>query len=400
MKEFYNVINSYYLSMCADTEINLRVKAELLDHYENTIGEITSSISSVNGSINIKYNQGVRRTCDLTINDYNESCIPDNEYSSFFINRKFKIYIGLYKKNHSYYQDDVIFWFSQGVFVTTDSNYDLKNNILHISGVDKFGFFTKDLNQHTLQTTYHVPAGSKLGKLIGDIITIDMGNGYPADSMIPIINSQLFGEEIPHDIEKTANETIGDILIEIATAFNSDIYYDVNGRLVFEPNITDDYLRQSPVYEFKRNAPEYVEANFNYNYGNVINQITVTGNNSDEITYSYTAVNDYPMSSLRVTNIGIKAAEIEETAMGYNEKRCKDYAEYLLKKKLLPSISGTLLCSPLPHIDVNKIIRLPEKSTANYHTDYLIEEISIPLSPANYSLNICNIQELPLHSYF
>ncbi len=251
-----------------------------------------------------------------------------------------------------------------------------------------------------MQTTYHVPAGSKLGKLIGDIITIDMGNGYPADSMIPIINSQLFGEEIPHDIEKTANETIGDILIEIATAFNSDIYYDVNGRLVFEPNITDDYLRQAPVYEFKRNAPEYVEANFNYNYGNVINQITVTGNNSDEITYSYTAVNDYPMSSLRVTNIGIKAADIEETAMGYNEKRCKDYAEYLLKKKLLPSISGTLLCSPLPHIDVNKIIRLPEKSTANYHTDYLIEEISIPLSPANYSLNICNIQELPLHSYF
>ena len=137
----------------------------------------------------------------------------------------------------------------------------------------------------------------------------------------------------------------------------------------------------------------HLEANFNYNYGNVINQITVTGNNSDEITYSYTAVNDYPMSSLRVTNIGIKAADIEETAMGYNEKRCKDYAEYLLKKKLLPSISGTLLCSPLPHIDVNKIIRLPEKSTANYHTDYLIEEISIPLSPANYSLNICNIQE-------
>lgn len=97
MKEFYNVINSYYLSMCADTEINLRVKAELLDHYENTIGEITSSISSVNGSINIKYNQGVRRTCDLTINDYNESCIPDNEYSSFLLTENLK-YILVYIK--------------------------------------------------------------------------------------------------------------------------------------------------------------------------------------------------------------------------------------------------------------------------------------------------------------
>lgn len=344
MKEFYNVINSYYLEMCKDPVINLRVKIELLDHFENTINEITTSISSVEGSLNVKYNQGVRRTCDLTIHDYNKNCIPDNEYSSFFINRKFRIYIGLYKKYHTYYKDDIIFWFSQGIFITTD-----------------------------------------------------MGNGYPTDPILPTINSQFFNAELPHDIEKTSNETIGDILIEIATAFNSDIYYDVNGHLVFEPNIAGDYLRQSPVYEFKSTDTEFVEVSFNYDYGSVINQITVTGNNSDEITYSYTAVNDYPMSSLRVSNIGIKAADIEETAMGYNEKRCKDYAEYLLKKKLLPAISGKLSSSPLPHIDVNKIIRIPDELINNNQIDYLIEEISIPLSPENYNLNICNIQELPLN---
>lgn len=397
MKEFYNVINSYYLNMCADAVINLKVKIEMLDHFENTIEELTTSISCVEGSINIKYNQGVRRTCELTINDYNKNCIPDNEFSSFFINRKFKIYIGLYKKNHTYYQDDVIFWFSQGIFITTDSSYDLKNRILHISGVDKFGLFSKDLNQHTLQNTYHISANSKLCKLISDIITIDMGNGYPTDPITPIINSQFFNEQLPHDIEKTTNETIGDVLTEIATAFNSDIYYDVNGHLVFEPNIIDDYLRQAPIYEFKSNVSEFVEVDFNYDYGNIINQITVTGNSSDETTYSYTAVNNYPMSSLRVNNIGIKAADIEETAMGYNEKRCKDYAEYLLKKKLLPAISGTLLCTPLPHIDVNKIIKLPDEVTINNQTNYLIEEISVPLSPDNYSLSICNIQELPIN---
>ena len=295
MVEFYNVVDKDYINLCKQQVLDVRIKVELLDHYEHTIGEVTTKVSSTSGSISVKYNQGVRRTCDITIDDINKEMLPNNENSVFFVNKKFKIYIGLYKKNWSksgsdgtgvYHnsQDDTIYWFSQGIFITQSCDYDKKNGILHLSGVDKFGFFTKDLNQHTLQNTYHISADSKLGQLISDIITIDMGNGMPTDTQTPIIHTSFVNQVLPYDIEKTANETIGDILVEIATAFNADIYYDVDGHLVFEPNIIDDYNRQAPVFEFGKNDSALIDMSLDFNYGDIVNQITVTGDNSDGAT--------------------------------------------------------------------------------------------------------------------
>lgn len=410
MVEFYNVVDKDYINLCKQQVLDVRIKVELLDHYEHTIGEVTTKVSSTSGSISVKYNQGVRRTCDITIDDINKKMLPNDENSVFFVNKKFKIYIGLCKKNWSksgsdgtgvYHnsQDDTIYWFSQGIFITQNCDYDKKNGILHLSGVDKFGFFTKDLNQHTLQNTYHISADSKLGQLISDIITIDMGNGMPTDTQTPIIHTSFVNQVLPYDIEKTANETIGDILVEIATAFNADIYYDVDGHLVFEPNIIDDYNRQAPVFEFGKNDSALIDMTLDFNYGDIINQITVTGDNSDGVVYSSTATNENPISSLRVSNIGIKAADIEETAMGYSDKRCSDYANYLLKKKMRMAIAGTITCTPLPHLDCNRIVKVYQNEEDVNEIDFLIEEIQIPLSPEAYSLSVCNIQDLPLTCY-
>ena len=117
------------------------------------------------------------------------------------------------------------------------------------------------------------------------------------------------------------------------------------------------------------------------------------------VVYSSTATNENPVSSLRVSNIGIKAADIEETAMGYSDKRCSDYANYLLKKKMRMAIAGTITCTPLPHLDCNRIIRVYQNEEDVNEIDFLIEEIQIPLSPEAYSLSVCNIQDLPLTCY-
>lgn len=223
MKEVYNVIDQKYLSVCEKPIINLRVKIELLDHYEHTLGVITSKVSDTNGSINVKYEQGVRRTCNITINNFDDSILPNNENNDFFINRKFKIYTGIYDKD-----EDIIYWFSQGIFIT--SSYDYSNLSLTLSGLDKFAFFTNDLKHHVLQNTYKISAGTKVGKVISDIITLDMGNGMPTDPILPIIDSDLYDVSLPYDIEKTTNENIGEILKEIATVLNADIFYDREGH--------------------------------------------------------------------------------------------------------------------------------------------------------------------------
>ena len=117
------------------------------------------------------------------------------------------------------------------------------------------------------------------------------------------------------------------------------------------------------------------------------------------VVYSSTATNENPVSSLRVSNIGIKAADIEETAMGYSDKRCSDYANYLLKKKMRMAIAGTITCTPLPHLDCNRIVKVYQNEEDVNEIDFLIEEVQIPLSPEAYSLSVCNLQDLPLTCY-
>ena len=89
MVEFYDVVDTTYLNLCKSQTLNVKVRVELLDHYENTVGEITTKVSTTGGSINVKYNQGVRRTCDITISDINSDMIPNNENSPLFVNKKF-----------------------------------------------------------------------------------------------------------------------------------------------------------------------------------------------------------------------------------------------------------------------------------------------------------------------
>ena len=89
MQEFYNTTNADYLEICKNLVIDKKIKIEILDHYENTLSEITYDVNNIQGSISVDYQQGIRRSCNLTIRDVDGMYIPKNEDSVFFINRKF-----------------------------------------------------------------------------------------------------------------------------------------------------------------------------------------------------------------------------------------------------------------------------------------------------------------------
>lgn len=174
--EYYELINSDYLECCQKSHICYKVKVELLDHYENTLGELTTSISNTSGSINISYSQGVRRNCNISAFNYNHKFDLDKHDSDFFINRKFKVYTGIQANSDTY-------WFSQGIFITQSCSSD--NNIISISGVDKFGLFTDALNSNKLQTAHSIPCGQKVGNIIKDSLPRFVNWGREYESCAP-----------------------------------------------------------------------------------------------------------------------------------------------------------------------------------------------------------------------
>lgn len=66
--DYYNKISDTYLKALKQNYRTVYFKMEILDFYENSIGEIINIISKDNaGTIQIQRGQGCRRSCSFTI---------------------------------------------------------------------------------------------------------------------------------------------------------------------------------------------------------------------------------------------------------------------------------------------------------------------------------------------
>lgn len=386
--QYYNIYTLDYENALKSNTYKMFVKIELLDHFEKTISELSKELSiENNGSISINYGQGVRRTCSLTFRDLDKKLLP-NDNSLIWINQKFKIYIGIKTGEH-------IYWWSQGVFVIKE--YSINDYKLNIEGIDKFGFFTADLNQHCLQGTYKIPYGTNYKSVITSTLGIDMGNGVPLDAIDPIIDISMVNDVLPYDISKDTNNYLGDVLIELATSLNADIYYDTHGQLIVTASKSDTYPLEAPCWFFNTNNSNISKLSIKYDLGNVINVCKVYGTDVDGLIHSYIAKNNNPYSPTRISLIGEKFDKSEESDMCYDDKHCHDYAWYKLNQSSAVSMSASFSCPIIPHLDVNKIVSVTDYKNNWYQEHCLITSLTIPLSLNEMSVSVSNIKYLPCY---
>jgi hypothetical protein len=218
LKEYIDIYSKEYVDLLYDREYKVKIKIEFLDWNELAYGEIIQELDGAGqGNISISYQQGVRRTVTLKVFDSTGQMKAD-EYSPFWINKKFKLYLGIYNENETY-------WWTQGVFLSNSVEY--SEQTLTVNGYDKFSLLTSELDRLCLQETYVIPQGIKANKVIQDILLLPIGTGQPLDSIEPIIDLDFYNCEIPYEIKKEKGSYLGDVLIEIATSLNADIYYNI-----------------------------------------------------------------------------------------------------------------------------------------------------------------------------
>ena len=100
--DYYNKIDDAYLAELHKPMRKMYVKMEILSHYEGAIGEITSDLSSTDGSITINKEQGCRRSCSLSIiaNTYLKRIAPFGTIENLkfsLVCKLMKIFIGFHK---------------------------------------------------------------------------------------------------------------------------------------------------------------------------------------------------------------------------------------------------------------------------------------------------------------
>jgi len=116
--------------------------------YASFSGEVTG------GSLSINRANGVRRSCSINVNNIYDAFTPN--VLTFWINQKFKLYLGYRINGEDYF-------IPQGVFGVSNpkTTHMVSEKSAMISGVDKFGFLNGQLGGR-FSSSYNVPVSSNL----------------------------------------------------------------------------------------------------------------------------------------------------------------------------------------------------------------------------------------------
>ena len=450
--EFYNTDNEDFRKIAKHEVINPMVKIELLDSHENAYAEFIEDISAEQiGTISESYNQGVRKTTSFTIFDPNGDFIPNPNNKNFWINRKFKIYVGLAKTRfyseenpliYSYNEEDLIaylkylkpnnwgnleeeiknssqdgvivtgednleinseediYWFSKGVYIITDisASHSEADKTVTINGVDKFGLFGSETGYNEMIGTFCIPKGLTIYEAIFLILNQDMGNGQVLDPIEPIIDPYYKNVTIPFDIDKGPGSYIGESLKDLANTFRADIYYDDDGRLNFwRSMLGEENSNLSVIWDFYDTNAEYMNYCLTYNLVKTVNRICVVGSNPNSSTpVMAIAENNNPISPISIQKIGIKNRYIESDSI-QTLTEAKDYADYMLESLSVEQNTISFECTLIPSLTVNKLFTLTDNFYGIQKESFLIQSLTCPIGIGTMSLSGSNIKELPTY---
>ena len=430
--EFYDHVTHEYLNVIKRPIRTWRLKLELLDHWENTIGCIEQDIDySSSGSITCNNEQGSHKNCSLTLINVDNKYTP-TEDNPFWFNRKFRLYLGIvddrdhgmkigdfiWAGKHRFFNCDT-YWFSKGVFIAQDVSYDSTSHTVSVNGVDKYAQLDGTLNvlqADEMNTVFEV--GSSVSKVVNDILMLNMGNGLPLDPIEPIIDVDIASQCLYKEFTLSAGQYYGDFLNELATSFGCDIFYDNLGRLVLRRSFTDDVAYwmafKAPAHIFNYDLQGYENPQNNIKL-NGVNKIIVNTDNIETPNASYTAINHNPRSPLCYDKIGARTlpenggiitinpgniitdevAESDPTVLGGSEYqvwvRCRDYAEYRLMQETCVSTSISFKCPPYLHLCEGDIIAI---SDSDFYLDsdmFIINSITFPLNTDSIELSVSNV---------
>mgnify|MGYP002769184404 FL=1 len=354
-------------------------------NYEIPIEDIKSG----SGSYSENYQNGQRRSLSFAL--YNEHRQYSTGINGLWAGTRLRLEMGLELQN-----EDVI-WFQKGIYIITNLSPKHSNSetIIEVSASDKFCLFENKTG--TLETTYEIPVGSNIEETIKTILGGDMGNGTPFDTKEIIYNSAFKGAVTQVTISKSAGDTYGSILLELATQLSAEIFYNNMGRLTIVPiaNVVDD-INKPIIYDFDTRKGDVSNLDFSFDLESIVNRVIVIGSSSSGGVYQAVAVNDEPSSPLSVKRIGYRTGEIINDSNITSDILAKERADYELRQQLIIKSSSSINVSFNPLLTVNNLITITDDTYDLTKEKFLLQSISCSLGyEGTMSITISNLNNLP-----
>ena len=351
--------------------------------------EIPPADIKIGGSWNENYQNGQRRSVSFTLYNEDDKYTPD--INTFWTGTRLRLEFGVHLLNGQ------TIWFQKGIFIINSitPSKSSSGKEVQISASDKFSLFEDSTGR--IDSTYEIPVGSDIESVVRSILLTDMGNGFPLDSQDIIYHSALKQKVTQATISKSAGDTMGSILLELATQLSAEIFYNTSGQLTLVPinEVTSDQDKPL-IYEYETIKGDISQLDFSFDMNQIINRIIVVGNSNNSGVHKYVALNDDPGSPLCYQRIGYRTGSIINDTNITSDFLAKERAEYELRQQLIikSSSNASVLFNPL--LSVNNLIAISDDSFNLSRERFLITGLSCSLDfSSQMNISFSNIRNLP-----
>ncbi len=365
-------------------------KIYVLNSDETINYEIPQEDIKIGGSYEENYQDGQRRSLSFSL--YNQ----DGKYSpginSFWAGTRLRLDRGITTI------DGTTLWCESGIFVVSQAQNSLSptDRTVQISAKDKFSLFESKTG--TLETTYEIPIGSEIEQVIKTIQLMSMGDGNALDVRPMVYHSSFKGKTTQATISKSAGDTLGSILLELATQLSAEIFYNAYGNLTLVPTNEVNGDEDKPIiYDYTAEYGDLNSLNLSYDMDSIVNRVIIVGSSITGGVVTATAVNDNVASPLCYQRIGYRTGSIINDSNITTQYLAEERAQYELRKQLIlkSSISISVLFNPF--LSVNNLITITSEYYGLSHEKFLIQSVSCPLDySGTMNVSVSNIKNLPL----
>ena len=359
---------SYLTDVLKRPTIKPRFRLFVLNPDETINYEIPEEDIIINsGNFTENYQRGQRKSVNINLINVDGKYTPS--INTIWVHDRFRFDIGLEF-------DGQVYWFPRGIYILGNPSADHQDSDKQVSLtlVDKFAVLEGKAG--TLEATYEIPVDSDIEQAIMGILTLDNGSGYPID-LKPIIYDRAFkGLKMPYTLSKDAGSTLGEMLLEIGTILNAEVYYNSQGNLCFiNINETTLDVQKASLWDYSDEDRDYSGATANYDFENAVNEVHVVGDNINNEIFSAMAKNENPVSPLCIQRIGRRIEYINDSNI-YSDDLAQQRANYELRKFGILKTTMNIQVSFNPLLFVNNLVTITDKYYNLTRERFLIQSIS------------------------
>lgn len=306
---------------------------------------------------------------------------------------------------------------SSFTFTTPENTSKIYFNLIASSTSETFT--VADVKSTSLKRAYHTNAFDAISKIL-TLSKYDYSNNADSlsqiDNVTPVFTTFYNGKtyrvkkedgtyenvlmtDVPYDMTSTDN--FANILLELNNTFVGMIGYDMTGALRIEPSQEDIEDKDKPIlWNFSFDNPALGGFTETAKNSEVYNEIEITSQNTQNTEIWAKAINNDITSDTNVKIIG-RHLYVEDRADFWAVGQCKDYAEWLLKRKTILQKSISITSNiQLFHLIENRLITVRRTDKVGSPIEkHLIQSFTIPLSQTGaMTINAVSVNDIKINA--